>query len=82
MKFKSLGSKLLVLVSALVIGSSLITSILVTERFSNNLQQAAITQGKYLAQAVALEATNNILINDLMAFQKLLNNQFAYNHFS
>ena len=59
--------------STLVIGSGLFISLLETHRFSKSLHQSAITQGEYLSREVALEATNNILINDLVALQNLLN---------
>ena len=72
---KSLRSKLIISVSTLVIGSGLIISLLETNRFSNSLHESAITQGEYLSRAVALEATNKILINDLISLQNLLNYQ-------
>jgi len=75
MKFKSLRSKLVISVSALVIGSGLLISLLETNRFSNSLQEAAVAQGEYLSRAVALEAANKILINDLISLQNLLNYQ-------
>jgi two-component system response regulator HydG len=75
MKLKSLRSKLVISVSALVIGSGLIISLLETNRFSKSLQDAAVAQGEYLSRAVALEATNKILINDLISLQNLLNYQ-------
>ncbi len=79
MKFKHLSSKLLVSVLALVIGSGMVISLLVANRFSRSLQEAAIMQGEYLSQAIALDATNKILINDLMALQNLLNDQVKSN---
>jgi len=79
MKFHYLRRKLLLSVAVLVIGSGLIISLVETNRFSKSLQQAAITQGEYLARAVALEATNKILINDLIGLQNLLNHQLNSN---
>jgi two-component system response regulator HydG len=79
MKFHHLRSKLLLAVAVLVVGSGLIISLLETNRFSKSLQQAAITQGEYLSRAVALEATNKILINDLIGLQNLLNHQLHSN---
>ena len=79
MKLQSLRSKLLFLVSILVIGSGLFISILVTNRFSKSLRESAIAQGEYLSQELALEATNSILINDLIALQNLLNNHLVSN---
>jgi len=79
MKFHSLRTKLLLSVCALVIGSGLVISLLMTNRLGKSWHEATITQGEYLAQAVALQATNKILINDLMALQNLLNHQLKSN---
>jgi two-component system response regulator HydG len=79
MKLNSLRSKLVISVSALVIGSGLVISLLETNRFSKSLHESAISQGEYLSQELALEATNLILINDLIALQTLLNNHLLSN---
>lgn len=79
MRLKSLKSKLVISVFAFVIGSGLIISLIETHRFSKSLHDDTIIQGKYIAQAVALEATNKILINDLIALQNLLNHQLKSN---
>ena len=79
MGLKSLKSKLVISVFAFVIGSGLIISLMETHRFSKSLHEDTIIQGEYLAQAVALEATNKILINDLIALQNLLNHQLKSN---
>jgi len=79
MKLKSLKSKLVISVFAFVTGSGLIISLIETHRFSKSLHDDTIVQGKYLSQAVALEATNKILINDLIALQNLLNHQLKSN---
>ena len=79
MKFHHMRSKLLLAVAVLVIGSGLIISLLETNRFSKSLHQAARAQGEYLSRAVALEATNKILINDLIGLQNLLNHQLHSN---
>lgn len=72
MGLKTIRSRLLLAVSALVVGSGLVISILATQRYSSSLLQATIAQGESMAQAVALEATERILINDLVALQKTL----------
>jgi len=79
MRLKSLRSKLMLSVSALVIGSGLVISLIETRRFSNSLHEAAVTQGEYISRAVALEATNKVLINDLVSLQNLLNYQLESN---
>ncbi|AFM27973.1 sigma-54-dependent Fis family transcriptional regulator [Desulfomonile tiedjei] len=76
---KSLRSKLLVAVFALVVGSGLIISLLVTQRYSESLRTAITAQAENLAHAVALEATDKILINDLIALQKMLEHQMRSN---
>ena len=75
----SLRNKLIISVAALVIASGLIISAVETNRFSKNLHETAIQQGENLSQALALEATNKILINDLAALQNLLSHQLHSN---
>ena len=75
MRFRSLKSKLLLLVSALVIGSGLLISLVVTQRYSRSLLEAVTAQAENLAHATALEATDKVLINDLVALQKMLDHQ-------
>ena len=79
LRFQSLKSKLLFVVSALVIGSGLLISFLVTQRYSSSLLNAASAQADNIAHAVALEATDKILINDLVALQKMLDHQIRSN---
>jgi DNA-binding NtrC family response regulator/HAMP domain-containing protein len=79
MGIKSLSGKLVVAVSCLVIGSGALISLLVTERYSENLLAAIAAQADNLAHAVALEATEKILINDLVALQKMLDHQMRSN---
>ena len=79
MKLNSLRSTLVISVSALVIGSGLVISLLETNRFSKSLHESAFSQGEYLSQELALEATNLILINDLIALQTMLNNHLLSN---
>ena len=64
-------------VSALVIGSGVVISLLETRRFSNHLRESAITQGEYLSQELALETTNKILTNDLIALRTMLDNHLS-----
>jgi transcriptional regulator with GAF, ATPase, and Fis domain len=79
MGMKSLRSKLLAAVFAFVIGSGLLISLLVTQRYSYTLRTAITAQAENLAHAVALEATEKILINDLVALQKMLDHQMRSN---
>ncbi|MEE9120415.1 MAG: sigma 54-interacting transcriptional regulator [Syntrophobacteria bacterium] len=79
MRFQSLKSKLLLAVSALVITTGLLISLLVTQRHSSTLRETAAAQAENLAHSVALEATDKILINDLVALQKMLDHQMRSN---
>jgi len=75
MTFRSLRSRLVTVVFALVIGSGLLISILVTQRYGDNLQAAVTAQAENMAHALALEATDKVLTNDLVALQKMLDHQ-------
>ena len=72
MRPHSLKSKLLIIVSLLVIGSGLLISLLVTHRYGKSLFDSMTAQAENLAQAIALDATDKILTNDLVALQKML----------
>lgn len=72
---RSLKSKVLVGVAALVIGSGLILSIVVTHHYSAGLYGSLKVRAESLAQAASLEAAERILINDVVSLQKLLENQ-------
>ena len=75
----SLKSKLLLAVSLLVIGSGLLISILVTQRYSSSLFQSLSAQAENLAHTIELDATDKILINDLVALQKTLDYKIRSN---
>ena len=75
----SLHAKLLAGISTLVITSGLIIAALATYRYSSALNESATSQGEYLCQSIAMEATDKILINDLMALQKLILHQQSVN---
>ncbi|NIO09506.1 MAG: hypothetical protein GTO40_16475, partial [Deltaproteobacteria bacterium] len=62
----------LVAVSALVIGSGLLISLLVTHRYSSSLFETMEAQAENIAHAEALEAADKILVNDLVALQRML----------
>ena len=79
MRPKSLKSKLLGLVSALVIFSGLIIAVLVTRQYSAALHQAMMGQAGNMAHAVALDAADKILTNDLVGLQRMLEQQTASN---
>ena len=72
MRPQSLKNKLLLAVSLMVIGSGLLISLVVTQRYSSSLFSSLSAQAENMAQAVALDATDKILTNDLVALQKML----------
>jgi len=80
LRFQSLKSKLLLAVSALVIGSGLLISILFTQRYSSSLYQSMSVQAQNLSHSIELEATDKILTNDLVALQKMLDYQMRSNN--
>ena len=75
MRMQSLRSKLLAAVSALVIASGLLISLLVTHHYSTSLFNAAKDRAENLAHALALDAADKILINDLVTLQKMLDDK-------
>ncbi len=79
MKLESLRSKLVVSIFVTVIGSGAIISLLETNRLSKGLREAAVAQGEYLSRAVALEAANKILADDVTSLQNLLKYQLESN---
>ena len=76
---RSLKGKLLVGVAALVIGSGTILAVVVTHQFSTNLYASLRVQAESLAKAASLEASERILINDIVSLQKMLENQMRSN---
>ena len=70
MRPRSLKSRLLLAVAALVIGSGLVIAFLVTQQYSAALRRAMFSQAENLAHSVALDAADKILLNDLVALQK------------
>jgi len=70
---------LLLAVSLLVIGSGLLISILVSQRYSSSLFQSLSAQAENLAHTVELDATDKILTNDLVALQKMLDYKIRSN---
>ena len=80
MKLQSLKSKLLLAVFTLVLGSGLLISLLVTHRYSVSLLDDMVNQGQNLSKTLALETTDKILTNDVVALQKLLSDHQSGNN--
>jgi len=76
---KSMKTKLLAGVAALVIASGLTISLWVTHQYGDSLIKAGIAQAESLAHAVALESTERVLTHDLVALQKMLDHQMRSN---
>jgi len=76
---RSLKSKLLFTVSALVIGSGLLISLMVTQRYSKSLFEALTTQAENTAQVVSLEAVDKILADNQVALEKMLDHHMRSN---
>ena len=79
MQPKSFKSKLLIAVFTLVTGSSIFVSLLVSQRYSNSLHLRATAEAENIAHSIALEATDKILINDLVTLQKTLDHHLRSN---
>ena len=77
MRPKSLKNTLLLTVAVLVIISGMLISMVVTHRYSISLMESAEFQARHLAHSLALDAADKILINDLVALQKILEDQIA-----
>lgn len=79
MRMQSLRSKLLAAVSALVIASGMLISLLVTQHYSTILFKAAKARAENLAHDLALDAVDKILVNDLVTLQKMLDDTINSN---
>ncbi|MCG6980586.1 MAG: RNA polymerase subunit sigma-54, partial [Deltaproteobacteria bacterium] len=76
---RSLKSKLLLTVSALVIGSGLLLSLVVIQRYSDSLFEALTTQAENTAQVVSLEAVDKILDDNQAALETMLDHHMRSN---
>ena len=79
MRPRSLKSRLLLAIAALVLGSGLIIAFLATQQYSAALRRTMFSQAENLAHAVALDAADKILLNDLVALQRMLDQQTQSN---
>jgi two-component system response regulator HydG len=79
MRPKSLKHTLLLTVAILVIISGILISQVVTHRYSVGLLEGAVAQAENIAHKLALDAADKLLINDIVALQKLLDDQLFSN---
>ncbi len=68
---------MLLAMAILVLSSGAVISQIVIHRYSRSLAQEAVTRAEKIAHNLALDAADKILINDLVALQKLLDDQMA-----
>ncbi len=73
--YKSLKTMLLLAVAMLVILTGTVVSQLVIQNYSTALLTGAIARAESLAHKLSLDLTDKILINDLVAVQKILDDQ-------
>ena len=74
---KTLKQAIMLVMAVLVIVSGTLISQIVTHRYSASLIQEASTRAEKIAHKLALDAADKILINDLVALQKLMDDQIA-----
>ena len=67
------------MIAVIVITSGLVISQIVTHRYGNTLSQFAAAQAENISHDLALNATNKILINDLVDLQNLLDDRMRSN---
>jgi len=79
MRQTSLKNTLLTAVAVVVISTGLIISQVVTHRYSASLLDGALAQAENIAHKLALDAADKILINDMVALQKMMDDQMATN---
>ena len=79
MRPQSLRHTLLLAIAVLVLISGILISQLVTHRYSVSLMEGAVAQAENAAHKLALDAAEQVLINDLVGLQRLLDAQMTVN---
>ncbi|MFZ7126596.1 MAG: sigma 54-interacting transcriptional regulator [Desulfobacterales bacterium] len=74
---RTLKQALLIAMAVLVVASGTVISLIVTHRYGRSLAEEAAARAENIAHNLALDAADKILINDLVALQKLLNDQIS-----
>ncbi len=77
MRPKTLRHTLLLAIAVIVLVSGVLISQLVTHRYSVSLMEGAVAQAQNVAHKLALDATEEVLINNLVGLQRLLDGQTA-----
>ena len=79
MRPQSLRHTLLLAIAVLVLISGILISQLVTHRYSVSLMEGAVAQAENAAHKLALDAAEQVLINDLVGLQRMLDAQMTVN---
>jgi len=79
MRPRTLRSTLLLAIAVIVLVSGILISQLVTHRYSVSLIEGAVAQADHVAHKLALDAAEQILMNDLVGLQRMLDGQIAAN---
>ncbi len=74
---RTLKHTLLLAMAVIVFSSGVVISQIVIHRYSSSLALQAVARAEKIAHNLALDAADKILINDLVALQKLLDDQMA-----
>ena len=74
---RTLKRSLLLVMALLLLSSGAVISQMVTHRYGISLAQEAAARAENIAHNLALDAADKILINDLVAVQKLLDDEMA-----
>lgn len=75
MRLRSLKAGMFVAVASVVIGSGMAISQLAVHRYSTSLLNEATARAERVAHKLSMDAADKILINDLVALHKLINDQ-------
>jgi two-component system response regulator HydG len=70
---------LLLAIAVIVLVSGVLISQIVTHRYSVSLIEGAVAQAENVAHKLALDAAEEVLINDLVGLQRMLDGQLAAN---
>jgi two-component system response regulator HydG len=79
MRPRTLRYALLLAIAVIVLASGVLISQLVTHRYSVSLIEGAVAQAENVAHKLALDAAEQVLINDLVGLQRMLDGQIAAN---
>jgi transcriptional regulator with GAF, ATPase, and Fis domain len=77
MKPRSLKGTLLAAVAALVVVSTLLVALLASHRYAQSLEQTLAAQAENVGRALAAEAADLVLVNDLVSLRNMLERQLA-----